>query len=54
MHVMNDLTNQYIDSRIAELSRLRETYEKSDRHYYALSAGIYELLLLQQYLSKSH
>lgn len=54
MHVINDPTNQYIDSRIAELTRLRETYDKADRHYYALSAGIYELLLLQQYLSKIH
>jgi ABC-type Na+ transport system ATPase subunit NatA len=52
--MMNDLANQYIDARIAELTRLREAYDKTDRHYYALSAGIYELLIMQQHLSKVH
>jgi hypothetical protein len=46
--------NQYVEARVAELTRLREPYAKTDQHYYALSAGIFELLSLQVYLSKQN
>ena len=48
------IVTQYIDARITELTRLRDTFEKTDRHYYALSAGIYELLMLHQHMSTKH
>jgi len=41
-----------IDNRIAELTAIRDTMDKQDRHYYAVSAGLYELLLLQQKITK--
>lgn len=50
----NTIANEYIEARVAELTRLRGTFADTDRHYYALSAGIFELLMLQQYLSKQH
>ena len=50
----NTDANQYIEARVAELTRLRETFQKDDRHYYALSAGIFELIMLQQHLCRQH
>jgi hypothetical protein len=44
--------NKYITARVKVLTRSREPYAETDPHYYALTAGIFELLSLQLYLDK--
>lgn len=49
----DDEINYYIDKRVQELTAIRDTLDKDGRHYYAVSAGIFELLLLQQTVTKN-
>lgn len=50
---LDNVTVEYITARVAELTRLRGD-DNTKQHYYALSAGIFELLSLLNYLNKQH